>query len=394
MTKNKSRRFRKTKLALALIGGFVICFLVLKVVNWRLDFASEVQISVVKPDFSGLELSQGTFALFVNGKMVREQSGDEVRPTASTAKMILALAVMEKRPFNLGETGATLVLGRDDYEFYRYHLNNGGSRTQVEVGEIISERQALEALLIKSSNNMADTLAVWAFGSMAEYRNYAHKMLLSLGLKDTTIGDDASGLSPTTTSTAHDLAVIGQKVLADLVLADIIQQPEIELPIVGKISNSNYLIQQDKNIVGIKSGFTDEAGRTFVLGAKDENDTIVLSVLGIDKKGDAAREAYKLYQQAMELAEDKTIVQTGEKIGVLRPKWLDYDVDIYVDETIVADIWHDEAVAFSLELDDDITEKIGQIGRLRIVINQEIKYVPVFIKTKIEKPSALYRALN
>jgi D-alanyl-D-alanine carboxypeptidase (penicillin-binding protein 5/6) len=169
-----------------------------------------------------------------------------------------------------------LVLGRDDYEFYRFHLNTGGSRTQVEVGETLTERQALEALLIKSSNNMADTLAVWAFGGLEEYRSYAHKMLMGWGLQDVTIGDDASGLSPTTTASARDLAIIGQKVLANPVLAGIVGQSEAELPVAGKIENTNYLLERDKNIVGVKSGFTDEAGRNFVLGAKNGKDTIIV----------------------------------------------------------------------------------------------------------------------
>jgi D-alanyl-D-alanine carboxypeptidase len=394
MTKTKARRFKKIKLFLALAVGFGVSLAVLKVVNLRLDFAPEVQVAVARPDFSKLQLAQGSFAVLVNGHMICEQAGGELRPTASTTKMILALAVMEKRPFGVGENGGTLVLGRDDYEFYRYHLNNGGSRTQVEVGEVITERQALEALLIKSSNNMADSLAVWAFGSMEEYRNYAHKMLLGWGLQDTTIGDDASGLSPTTTSTAHDLAVVGQKVLAEPVLAQIIQQPEVEIPVVGKITNSNYLIARNSDIVGIKSGFTDEAGRNFVLGAKDENDTIVVSVLGIDKKGNATDAAYELYSQAMELAEDVVVVRAGEKIGALHPKWLDGEIELYADEMVAVDVWRDETVAFELELEDEIVGKVGRIGRLKVVINHDIKYIPVSVKTEITKPDWLFRIFN
>ena len=47
-------------------------------------------------------------------------------PTASTAKMILALAVMQAKPFNLGEKGETITISSEYFNRYLWYVANGG----------------------------------------------------------------------------------------------------------------------------------------------------------------------------------------------------------------------------------------------------------------------------
>ena len=98
-------------------------------------------------------------------------------PTASTAKMILALAVMQAKPFNLGEKGETITISSEYFNRYLWYVANGGSVSAVALGEEISEYDALASVMLPSSNNIADTLAIWAFGSLDAYRDYATDML-------------------------------------------------------------------------------------------------------------------------------------------------------------------------------------------------------------------------
>ena len=117
------------------------------------------------------EVNLETFAVALDGETIA--GGDlknEVRPTASTAKMILGLAIMEAKPFNLGEQGEVLTITPEFYQKYLWYLNHGGSHTVVSEGEEISEYDALMAVFLPSSNNMADSLAIWAFGSIDNYR--------------------------------------------------------------------------------------------------------------------------------------------------------------------------------------------------------------------------------
>jgi D-alanyl-D-alanine carboxypeptidase (penicillin-binding protein 5/6) len=94
---------------------------------------------------------------------------------------------------------------------------------KVAAGEQISEYQALQAMLLPSANNMADSLARWAFGSPADYVTYANGIIKKMGLSHTVVGN-TNGFDDTTTSTADDLVMIGLQAMRNPVIADIVSQ--------------------------------------------------------------------------------------------------------------------------------------------------------------------------
>ena len=173
--------------------GF-ITWLVIGLINQKAELALTQTYEL--PELISLkdqfEVSAGSYAVAVDGE-VANHSELTTQPTASTAKMILGLAVMQAKPFEKGTPGETITITENDYNKYLWYLNNNGTNIAVAVGEEISEYDALVAVFLASANNMADTLAEWAFGSLDEYRTYASKMLSDWGLNDTTIGIDASG---------------------------------------------------------------------------------------------------------------------------------------------------------------------------------------------------------
>lgn len=185
-------------------------------------------------------------------------------PTASTAKMITALMILKAKPLELGQQGPTLTMSASDLAIYASYLNEQGSVVPVQVGEQISEYQALEAMLLPSANNMADSLAIWAYGSLANYAVAANHYLSTSGLSSTHVGSDASGFLPNTTSTPDDLVKIGELVMDNPVLNGIVQQPfATSIPVVGTVKNVNSLVGTD-NIVGIKTGNNNQDVGVFV----------------------------------------------------------------------------------------------------------------------------------
>jgi len=129
-------------------------------------------------------------------------------PTASIAKVITVLAVVQKLELKNARE-QLLTLGPRDVAIYNNYKANDGSTVQVADGEQINLYDAFETMLLPSANNMADSVALWAFGSQDNYAAYANAMVRSWGLTHTTIGSDASGFSPSTLSTPSDLVVIG-----------------------------------------------------------------------------------------------------------------------------------------------------------------------------------------
>lgn len=197
---------------------------------------------------------------------------EQQKPIASITKLITALAVVEKLPLAIGEDGAEFVIGQADIASYRSYVAKSGSVMPVNLGQTISEYNALVGMLLPSGNNIADSLAVWTFGSMEAYLQYANTMLDRQGMTNTEVAD-ASGFSPGSKSTPSDLIKLGQKVLQHPVLAEIIAKKSAVVPGSGELRNTNALLS-DPAAIGIKTGNTDEAGNCLLyayrLGSSEE----------------------------------------------------------------------------------------------------------------------------
>lgn len=161
---------KKNKLSLKILFIFIIGLGFVGFLTWFLIsfFAVKNETSLVNlyefPESINISDSfseeGGIFSIAIDGNIVTGSDEDELRPTASTAKMILGLTIMDKKPFDLGETGEIITISQEFYDKYIYYLYNNGSNTAVNIGEEITEYDALMSVFLTSSNNMADTLAI------------------------------------------------------------------------------------------------------------------------------------------------------------------------------------------------------------------------------------------
>jgi len=187
------------------------------------------------------------------------------RPIASISKVVTALVVLQKLPIAAGQDGPTRTLTQADEDDYEAAVENEESRAPAPAGSTITERDALEAMLIASSNNHARLLVRWAFGSTDAFVAAAKTWLAAHGLSGTTIVEP-TGVSPRNVSTIPDLIEIGELAIADPVLGGIVAQSTAELPQVGEIETRNTLLGID-GIDGIKTGTLDEAGACLLFSA-------------------------------------------------------------------------------------------------------------------------------
>ena len=196
---------------------------------------------------------------------------------ASTAKVMTALAILDKKPLSPGQQGPLLTFDSEDADYYQKAFAQGESVLPVKNGQQISEYQALEALLVPSANNIAYSLSRWAFGSEDSYLTYANQRAKELGMNNTHFAD-ASGFSPQTTSTARDLVILGLEAMKNRLISSVVSQSQANLPGAGNVKNVNWLLGTE-GIVGIKTGNTDEAGGCFLLAAKRSIDNQTITVI-------------------------------------------------------------------------------------------------------------------
>lgn len=296
--------------------------------------------------------ANGQAAVALPGSDILQTNGPQKPlPIASTAKLMTALTVLREKPLKPGEQGPLITLGPSDVALYNAYTAQGGSVVRVTAGEKISEYQMLQAIMLPSANNMADSLAIWAFGSLNNYAAEANKYADRLGLHDTHIGTDASGLSPTTTSTARDLAKLGEAAMQNPVLAQIVGQPTADgLPLVNTVKNVNFLLGTD-NIIGIKTGNTEEAGGVFVGAAtttvNGKKVTLVSAVLGSPSLFAAMKDSLNLINSAQTNFKPVTLVKAGDTVGSYVVPWgspipvkagSNLDVNAWAGSTVTADV--------------------------------------------------------
>jgi D-alanyl-D-alanine carboxypeptidase (penicillin-binding protein 5/6) len=244
-------------------------------------------------------------------------------PTASIAKVVTALAVLDKKPLKPGTPGPSITLTAADSALYKKYAAEEGSVLPVSAGDTITEYQALQAMMLPSANNIADTLAIWAFGSLPEYTDYARGFVKKIGMNATNI-TDASGFSKTTVSTAPDLIKLGDAALDNPVLAEVVNQPTATIPGFGTIKNTNLLLGQ-AGIRGIKTGNTDEAGGCFLAAAdvKVGSGTVrvITAVMGASNLATAMRDTLPLIRSTPSQFQTVSAVRGGQAIGTLTTPW-------------------------------------------------------------------------
>jgi serine-type D-Ala-D-Ala carboxypeptidase (penicillin-binding protein 5/6) len=177
---------------------------------------------------------------------------------ASVAKLMTAYVILQDHPLSGGGPGPDITVGPSQAVAYPSQARDGDSLVAVAAGERISERHALEALLLPSADNMAWILARWDAGSQAAFVAKMNAAARRLGLTGTSYTDPA-GLDSSTTSTAADQVRLGMAAMQVPALAAIVDMPTAVVPVAGAIRNTNTLLGQD-GIVGLKTCSTLAAG--------------------------------------------------------------------------------------------------------------------------------------
>jgi D-alanyl-D-alanine carboxypeptidase (penicillin-binding protein 5/6) len=220
----------------------------------------------------------GEAAVAVAGVGLVGASPDERRvPIASLTKMMTALVVLKDHPLAPGASGPALVLTSWDVGDWKQHVLAGDSAVEVQAGEVISEYQALEALLVPSGDNIADRLAIWDAGSVDAFVAKMNRTARALGLESTSYVD-ASGVDPGSAGDAADQALVASNLMADPVVRGIVGQQSISLPVVGALPNRNPALGVD-GIIGVKGGYSSHAHHCLVTAAfRSHHASLVISV--------------------------------------------------------------------------------------------------------------------
>ncbi len=223
----------------------------------------------VKAD--AITVSAGSAILIeaTTGEVLFEKQADVKRPMASTTKLMTALLAAE-----CGDWNKTVCFNAD--------MIAEGSSLGLKVGDTLSLRDAVCAMLLCSGNDAANAVALTLAPSYAEFAVTMNKKAQQLGMANTSFvtpsGLDAEGHM----STARDMALLGTAVLRDPVLAGMCKAKSAAVTIGDRtvsVKNHNRLLSLYADAVGLKTGFTKKAGRCLVSSAVRNGVTLVAVTL-------------------------------------------------------------------------------------------------------------------
>ncbi len=399
MTKRKVRKRPTRWLRLTSIIGVILILLYSSVVLVRYNQPLPVLKAEAKslvyqprsPDIRWPSYGQAAVGDLDSGFLASSPS-QTPRPIASITKTLTALAVLNKKPLKPGQTGETITLTSTDISYYNRYLANNGSVVSVQEGEKITQYQGLQAMMLPSANNMADTMASWAFGSMKQYIDFANSFAKSLGMNQTVISD-ASGFSPNTTSTAHDLILLGQAALKEPVLSEIVGQTDAVIPVHGQIKNVNYLLNSD-GINGIKTGNTEEAGGCFLASAvktlsNGQKKTVIAVVLGASARSNAMNDTRPLLEAVKNNFTNIKLASSGDTVGYYQSQWGERSAAVLASDISVFGWVGSKIKAYPILEDIKVDKKPGQrVGGYKL--NDKV-IGEVVLKSQVKMPDNAWR---
>lgn len=222
------------------------------------------------------------------GKVIYEKNGYEKKYPASTTKILTAILAIEH--CNLNETATAS-------EFAINSIPSGYSTANIQIGETLSVKDLLYALMLQSANESAVILAEHISGSQEAFADLMNEKAKEIGCENSHFVNPNGIHNENHYTTAHDLALIANYSMQNETFRDIVKTTSFTLPATSAYpsesrtyTNTNNLIIYDNRnrpdnyyyeyATGIKTGYTSAAKNCLVSSATKNGIQYISVVLG------------------------------------------------------------------------------------------------------------------
>ena len=224
-----------------------------------------------------------------SGKILYEKNGNKQTPMASTTKIMTAIVVLENA--NL----------KDVVTIDSKAAGIGGSRLGLKKNDKITVNDLLYGLMLRSGNDAAVALANYVGGSVESFAQMMNEKAKEMGLTNSHFivphGLDNDGHY----TTAYELAKMADYALKIDKFKQIVGTQNTTIYINGyakAINNTNKLLGSVSGVYGVKTGFTNGAGRCLVTACKIDDLDIVTVIIGADTTKQRTADTIKLINYA------------------------------------------------------------------------------------------------
>ena len=235
-----------------------------------------------------------------SGRVLYAHDAHHPRLIASTTKLLTALVAAEQAA-DLDET----VTVKGEW------LGSEGSSIYLRAGEEITLRGLLYGLLLQSGNDAAMAVACHIAGSEADFVALMNQKAEELGMKNSSFANPSGLNDDNHYSTAYDLALLARACLNNKTVAEICATQAVTVG-TRTFINHNKLLSRYEGCVGMKTGYTEKAGRTLVSAATRDGQTLICVTLN---DGDDWNDHMKLLDYGFATFPRQVLCRAGEVYG-------------------------------------------------------------------------------
>lgn len=208
----------------------------------------------------------------LTGRPLFQKNADEMRQVASTQKLITALVVMDA-----GNLHKPVTIQKQD-------LNVQPTRINFRPGDVYERGELLQALMVKSCNDIACALGRDIAGSVEGFSEMMNRKARSLGMTNSHFRNPHGLTEPGQYSTARDMARCALMAYRNPILRSFVNTQHTTFNFSSganrDLKNTNRLLHNISWCTGMKTGTTDAAGRCLVASGGVNGRHAIIVVLG------------------------------------------------------------------------------------------------------------------
>ncbi|HEY3425681.1 MAG TPA: D-alanyl-D-alanine carboxypeptidase family protein [Negativicutes bacterium] len=242
------------------------------------------------------------------GKILYAKNMDEKRYPASTTKMMTLIVALEHGNLDDIVTASPNAASTE------------GSSLWLSQGEQLKMKDLLYGIMLISGNDATVAVAEHISGSVEKFAKLMTEKAHAIGAVNTNFVNSSGLPDPNHFTTAHDLARIAAYGYKNPLFTQIVSAKNIVIPWPGKdhdrdLYNENRMLWLYDGANGVKTGYTDAAGRCLVSGAKRNNIQLVAVVLDSEHMWD---DSIALLDFAFKQVQPMVVFNEGDILKTIR----------------------------------------------------------------------------
>jgi len=250
------------------------------------------------------------FAVSADGALLAARAPSTLRPTASTIKVLTALAVLEDGP----PLDSAIVVTPAEAQAARAGLALGHGELPLRAGEVLTVRDLLLAMLLPSADDAADLLGASFPGGESGLLQQMRRIAGTLRLDLPPLGDP-SGLSAQDRLSPLGELRLGAAAIRNRTLAAMVRRQTATLSQGDVVHSLNRLLGSYPGAIGVKTGQTGPAGYVLLFAARRAT-TVIGVVMGEPTDQERFQDARRLLDWAFARSRVRRL-PAGSRCGVV-----------------------------------------------------------------------------